>query len=61
MPATSHATERTAREQLLEVDRLSVRFKTDDVTLTAVDGVSLTVDRGQTVAVVGEIPPRASR
>ena len=54
MPATSHATERTAREQLLEVDRLSVRFKTDDVTLTAVDGVSLTVDRGQTVAVVGE-------
>jgi len=54
MAATSPATERTAQERLLEVDRLSVRFKTDDVTVTAVDGVSLSVDRGQTVAVVGE-------
>ena len=54
MPAKSPSTERTAQERLLEVDRLSVRFKTDDVTITAVDGVSLSVDRGQTVAVVGE-------
>jgi len=54
VPAKSPSTERTAQERLLEVDRLSVRFKTDDVTITAVDGVSLSVDRGQTVAVVGE-------
>jgi len=45
---------RAAQERLLEVDSLSVRFVGDDAMLAAVSGVSLSVDRGQTVVVVGE-------
>ena len=54
MPGESSATGCAARERLLEVDGLSVRFVADDATITALDGISLSVDRNQTVAVVGE-------
>jgi peptide/nickel transport system ATP-binding protein len=39
---------------LLEIQGLKTHFKTDDGWLHAVDGVDITVDRGETVCVVGE-------
>lgn len=39
---------------LLDVRNLVTRFKLDDGILTAVDGVSFTVDKHQTVGIVGE-------
>ena len=39
---------------LLEVKGLKVHFKTDEGWLHAVDGVDLSIDRGETVSVVGE-------
>ena len=39
---------------LLQVDRLSVEFRTSERTVSAVRNVSFSVDRGETVAVVGE-------
>ena len=39
---------------LLEIKGLKTHFKTDDGWLHAVDGVDLTIDRGETVCVVGE-------
>ncbi|MGH6623343.1 MAG: ABC transporter ATP-binding protein [Burkholderiaceae bacterium] len=39
---------------LLEVQGLKTHFKTDDGWLHAVDGVDLSVERGETVCVVGE-------
>ncbi|MFH0982289.1 MAG: ABC transporter ATP-binding protein [Planctomycetota bacterium] len=41
-------------ETLLEVADLRTEFAADSGTVTAVDGVSLTVPRGQTVALLGE-------
>jgi peptide/nickel transport system ATP-binding protein len=40
--------------RLLEIEGLKVHFKTDDGWVRAVDGVSIGVDRGETVCVVGE-------
>ncbi|MFL5842856.1 MAG: ABC transporter ATP-binding protein [Thermoleophilaceae bacterium] len=41
-------------EPLLEVRDLNVRFETEDGIVRAVDGVDLTVHRGQSVGIVGE-------
>src|SRR5919107_1643516 len=39
---------------LLEIDNLQVHFETDDGIVKAVDGISYSVDRGQTLGIVGE-------
>jgi peptide/nickel transport system ATP-binding protein len=39
---------------LLEIEDLKVHFETDDGLVKAVDGISYTVDRGQTLGIVGE-------
>jgi len=44
----------TAAERLLEVEELKVSFVTEDGIVSAVDGVSFTLDRGEVVAIVGE-------
>src|ERR671920_2110702 len=41
-------------QPLLEVENLSVHFETEDGLVRAVDGISYTVDRGQTLGIVGE-------
>jgi peptide/nickel transport system ATP-binding protein len=41
-------------ERLLEIRGLKTHFATDDGWVQAVDGVDITVDRGETVGIVGE-------
>jgi peptide/nickel transport system ATP-binding protein len=44
----------SAEGPLLEVEDLRTHFHTDEGTVHAVDGVSFSVDRGETVCIVGE-------
>ncbi|MSU70012.1 MAG: ABC transporter ATP-binding protein [Opitutaceae bacterium] len=44
----------TATDSVLEVIDLRTHFQTDDGVLRAVDGVTFTIKRGQTLALVGE-------
>jgi peptide/nickel transport system ATP-binding protein len=46
--------ERRPGEHLLEIRGLKTHFATDDGMVHAVDGVDLTLDRGETLGVVGE-------
>jgi peptide/nickel transport system ATP-binding protein len=41
-------------ERLLEIRGLKTHFRTDDGMVRAVDGVDLTIHRGETLGVVGE-------
>ena len=41
-------------EPLLAIRGLKTHFKTDDGMVRAVDGVDLTIERGETLGVVGE-------
>src|SRR5680860_1636496 len=51
---TSARPELAAGEHLLEVDDLAVEFRTRDGVVHAVDGVSYTLDPGETLAILGE-------
>ena len=51
---TSHLTRDTSAVALLEIKNLKLDFVSGDASLRAVDDVSLTVDAGETVCVVGE-------
>jgi ABC-type glutathione transport system ATPase component len=48
------ASQDDARRPLVAVDGLRVEFKTDGGTIVAVDGVSFSIDPGETVCLVGE-------
>src|SRR5271169_129024 len=51
---SSDGRDRFVAETLLEIRGLKTYFKTDDGMVRAVDGVDLTVGRGETLGVVGE-------
>ena len=51
---SSAATAATSSPPLLNVDRLNVEFQTGDGVVKAVNGLSYSVDAGETVAILGE-------
>src|SRR5207248_5114328 len=51
---SAHRAADDTREPLLEVRNLKTYFETDEGTVRAVDGVSYTLYRGQTLGIVGE-------
>ena len=53
-PARSARAAAPDKVSLLQIRGLKTHFKTDDGWLHAVDGVDLTIERGETVCVVGE-------
>ena len=53
-PARSARAAAPDKVSLLQIRGLKTHFKTDDGWLHAVDGVDLTIERGETVSVVGE-------
>jgi len=50
----SNVAEQIEQDILLDVENLRVSFKTDEGIILAVDGISFTVKRGQTLGIVGE-------
>jgi peptide/nickel transport system ATP-binding protein len=53
-PDSLRQTEKPVEEPYLSVNNLSVKFPTEDGLVNAVDGVTLSVVRGKTLAIVGE-------
>jgi glutathione transport system ATP-binding protein len=53
-PALSSSASPLAGGRVLQVDGLTVSFTTTERTVTAARGVSLSIDRGETLAIVGE-------
>ena len=53
-PMTAHRMPAAVPDSLLEIDGLVTSFQTPRGTIRAVDGVSLRVERGQTVCIAGE-------
>ena len=50
----SNVAEQIEQDALLDIKDLKVSFKTDEGIILAVDGISFSVKRGQTLGIVGE-------
>ena len=53
-PRSEERKQPDGKRDFLSVENLSVRFPTEDGLVLAVDGVSLTLEKGKTLAIVGE-------
>lgn len=54
VPKSQYETVMEDKDNILELDELKVYFYTDTGTVKAVDGVSFSIPKGKTIAVVGE-------